>query len=388
MSTHTRDWDETFPADSQQLGDLADEQRKQKVDMRERMEVDHYWSGDSDLENYTADGYHKKVTLTGDSDIDSLTVPAGSCIFYSKEHDGVLKPFFKTSSGIFPIFGNEDAARGYLRLSLDGQDDESVAPYIPDGSAIELNDIIYLIDADTTPTGTLANGETWVVCEEDGSGGLEFTYSQTEPVWNHSKGWWYSSDGSKRYLIVLWYDETDEIDGTTYRGKRLVTTDDMNTWVRHEQSLTDLYNTDGDVRWEAGGLTFNMSPFNVKAGQTWEVAVRFYADWEYSSSWDDSPDLEYNGFRIDAVGTADISIDNSGDFSFSSAYLFYHLASYNNTPSSWRNVFSPTGGTGENKTLLRITSDGTLGIGEDYSYSFYDKWAKIENCAVTFRRIV
>lgn len=64
MSSHTNAINLTTPADSDGAGaSLGQGSRDDKLDIKERMELDHVWANEQDQEKQDADGYHKKVTL-------------------------------------------------------------------------------------------------------------------------------------------------------------------------------------------------------------------------------------------------------------------------------------------------------------------------------------
>lgn len=91
----SRTWDssyEALPPDTVEQAVLgASRIRQVKIDVRERLSVDHSWLGDSD------DGKHKQVTLTELED-DPVTV-ASEGYLYTKDVEGIAELFFKDSAG-------------------------------------------------------------------------------------------------------------------------------------------------------------------------------------------------------------------------------------------------------------------------------------------------
>ena len=94
---HTNSWDETAPANSTQAGNGAEEIRKLKTDIKERLEMDHHMSGELDTDEPDAEGRHKKVTMTVLAD-DPAHI-TGTAILYMKA-DGL---YYRTADGIFKV---------------------------------------------------------------------------------------------------------------------------------------------------------------------------------------------------------------------------------------------------------------------------------------------
>ena len=85
-------WDETKPDDNGLAGDGDDEIKGLKARVKERMELDHHFSGELDPLEGDCDGYHKKITLKAlDDDPTPLT---GTGVIYTKEVDGIIELFF------------------------------------------------------------------------------------------------------------------------------------------------------------------------------------------------------------------------------------------------------------------------------------------------------
>lgn len=91
---HTNTWNTTEPLNTRQAGKGAEELRKVKINIKERLDVDHYMNGELDTTIAGADGHHRKVTLVVQtSDPDAIT---DAIIIYAKS-DGI---YFRTSTAI------------------------------------------------------------------------------------------------------------------------------------------------------------------------------------------------------------------------------------------------------------------------------------------------
>ena len=89
---HTRDWDESIPPNSQAAALGATRIRDMKVDIQERMLIDHIW--DSTVND---DGLHKQVTMA--EQIDPAAPAADYVVLYAKDSGGVSHLFMRESSG-------------------------------------------------------------------------------------------------------------------------------------------------------------------------------------------------------------------------------------------------------------------------------------------------
>ena len=92
--THSNIWSITTPTDEEQAGEGAAELRKEKVDIKERLAVDHCMNGIIDTSQVGADGQHRKATfVVQPTDPDALT---GAIIIYAKA-DGL---YFRSATAI------------------------------------------------------------------------------------------------------------------------------------------------------------------------------------------------------------------------------------------------------------------------------------------------
>lgn len=89
---HTRIWDETLPPNSQAAAQGALRIRDMKVDITERMAIDHYWDVD-----VNTDGWHKQVTLPELGADPVAAVNHG--IVYTKDVAGTTHLFFRANDG-------------------------------------------------------------------------------------------------------------------------------------------------------------------------------------------------------------------------------------------------------------------------------------------------
>src|SRR3990172_2018461 len=94
MTAFTRTWNtalEAIPADANVVSEGAQRMRERWVDLRERLEVDHEFGGESGTPSEA--GYHKKLTLREQSSDPS--VPANNLSLYSKDVAGKTELFWK-----------------------------------------------------------------------------------------------------------------------------------------------------------------------------------------------------------------------------------------------------------------------------------------------------
>ena len=94
---HTNAWSTTTPANDALAGKGAEELINIKVDIKERLALDHYMDGELDDTKGTAEGRHRKVTLTALSNNPTLIANTG--IVYAKS-DGL---YFINSAGIVKL---------------------------------------------------------------------------------------------------------------------------------------------------------------------------------------------------------------------------------------------------------------------------------------------
>lgn len=95
MTTFTRTWNASYeadPADTDNASEGAARIREVKVDVGERLDVDHAWAGDAD------DGKHNKVTFDAVQGSDP-TLETGEGAIYTKTVSGVSELFYQDSDG-------------------------------------------------------------------------------------------------------------------------------------------------------------------------------------------------------------------------------------------------------------------------------------------------
>jgi hypothetical protein len=90
---HTRIWDETAPANSQAIAQGAQRIREMKVDITERMAIDHVWD-----ESVNTDGRHKQVTML-ELGADPAAPAANYGVVYTKDVTGTTHLFFRANDG-------------------------------------------------------------------------------------------------------------------------------------------------------------------------------------------------------------------------------------------------------------------------------------------------
>ena len=91
MTTFTNAWDETLPTDAEDAKDGASRIRNFKIDVSERVEVDHSFAGDAN------DGAHKKVTLLEQAA--NPTNAANTGFLYTKDVSGATELFYEDEAG-------------------------------------------------------------------------------------------------------------------------------------------------------------------------------------------------------------------------------------------------------------------------------------------------
>ena len=107
----TRAWDITTPADTDFIGEGDDALRDLKVDIKERIEIDHWFNNVTDPNQGNCDGYHKKVTLLAQETAPANVVGAG--LVYTKVVDGVVELFYKDDAGT----ENQLTENGVIKLN-------------------------------------------------------------------------------------------------------------------------------------------------------------------------------------------------------------------------------------------------------------------------------
>jgi len=201
---YKRTWNaanEASPADSDDRSAGAEKIRYLKVDIRERMEKDHYM----DIAGTDADhGEHKQVTLRSGA---APTYQASKVIVYAKNVDGVAELFAKDGDG------NEIqiTGAGAPNAFASGTKTLFYQDTAPAGWTINntLNDKLVYITK-----GSAAGGEK--------GGSAHSTGVWTQPTHTHSigshkhevtlpaSGWSYVSGGLKGYLTVGGYNKAKD----------------------------------------------------------------------------------------------------------------------------------------------------------------------------------
>ena len=106
------EWSETLPNDNGFAGDGDDEIVAAKAGIKERLELDHQFSGELDPLEGDCDGYHKKLTMKAQSS--DPTPLTGAGVLYTKLVDDVVELFFKDeTTGVV----NQLTEQGVLSLN-------------------------------------------------------------------------------------------------------------------------------------------------------------------------------------------------------------------------------------------------------------------------------
>lgn len=217
---YTRTWNaanEASPADSDDRSAGAEKIRHLKVDIRERMEKDHYMDiAGADA----AHGEHKQVTLRSGA---APTHQASKVIVYAKDVDEVAELFAKDgdgneiqitgafASGTKTLFYQDTAPTGWT--IEDTLDDKLV--FITKGSAAggEKGGSAHSTGVWTQPTHTHSIG------------------SHTHAVTLPAGGWSYTFDATPGYLTTGWFNQA--VDRTVWSAESVGTTGasrTANTW--------------------------------------------------------------------------------------------------------------------------------------------------------------
>ena len=174
----TRTWDTTTPADTGYAGDGDDEIRNTKVDLKERLELDHYMDGELDPLEGDCDGYHRKATLYAQAtDPTPLT---GTGVIYTKIVDGVTELFFRdattgtinqlTENGVLSLntLANDIDANGYGITGADILESDEVTAGILNVTTIAKTgtEVVTNLNADKIDSCdvqiTIANSDAYV----------------------------------------------------------------------------------------------------------------------------------------------------------------------------------------------------------------------------------
>ncbi len=94
MASFTRTWNTAYeqsPADTDNASEGAQRIRNSRIDLRERLEIDHSLAGDTD------DGEHKKVTLIEQASDPSTVANRG--FLYTKDDGGATELYYKDAGG-------------------------------------------------------------------------------------------------------------------------------------------------------------------------------------------------------------------------------------------------------------------------------------------------
>lgn len=91
MPTHTNSWSNAAPADADDINQGAAEMRKFRLDVDERMDVDHDWPASTD------GGYHTAVHMKEQAADPASVLNVGT--IYTKDEAGVTMPYYMDSAG-------------------------------------------------------------------------------------------------------------------------------------------------------------------------------------------------------------------------------------------------------------------------------------------------
>lgn len=113
MPSYTNSWNESTPAGTDPISLGDNEIRQLKVDIRERLNTDH-WFPSADVAN---SGYHRPVHIVEEASDPTAVADVG--VLYTKDSGGVTELFYRDSAG------------GITQLTVNGQLSTDQADYTP-----------------------------------------------------------------------------------------------------------------------------------------------------------------------------------------------------------------------------------------------------------------
>lgn len=110
MPTHTNSWSNTAPLDADDINQGAAEMRKFRLDVDERMDIDHDWPASTD------GGYHTAVHLKEQAGDPAAVANVGAV--YTKDVSGVSMPYYIDSAGaVYPIITTKEPEQYITELA-------------------------------------------------------------------------------------------------------------------------------------------------------------------------------------------------------------------------------------------------------------------------------
>lgn len=114
---HSRTFDKTDPADADLAGLGAQEIRELKGDVEERMQLDHYFTSDTDTDNQDSDGHHKQLTL--EKKATTPTAISGAGILFVKD-ETIAEMEYINSDGAIQITENGNLKKSSFEVKTRG----------------------------------------------------------------------------------------------------------------------------------------------------------------------------------------------------------------------------------------------------------------------------
>ena len=205
---HTRTWDtayEATPPNTQNASQGAQRIREFKLDVRERLTLDHSWAGDND------DGRHKWVALVEQSsDPGNLT---NKGFLYTKEVDSLTELFYEddagtlfqvTSNGKLLVLGtNNSWTKGQAVAEVQVTYAATIAPDAALSNAfwVDLTGNVIL----DQPTNPKAGQVVTILFKQDATGSRTLTFGTTL-YGNAGNDWALTTDANAIDLLTLYYD--------------------------------------------------------------------------------------------------------------------------------------------------------------------------------------
>ena len=150
---------------------------------------------------------------------------------------------------------------GLHAISLTNFDNTS-APEIAGGSAIEVNGALFFADVDESISGSPSDGNIYVKIVPDGAtADAEFT--NTAPVWDEEKQGWYSptvGEENERYLNFIMVKA-----GASYTKYNYMGYNDLAEYFQNDVKVVGAIALNGDIYLEGDSYNINHSVFSKTA---------------------------------------------------------------------------------------------------------------------------
>ena len=205
---HTRTWDapyEATPPNTQNASQGAQRIREFKLDVRERLTLDHSWAGDND------DGRHKFVSLVEQAGDPGNLADKG--FLYTKEVDSLTELFYEddagtlfqiTSNGKLLVLGTNNAwTKGQAVAEVEITYGSTITPDASLSNAfwVDLTGNVIL----ASPTNPKSGQVLTILFKQDATGSRTLTFGATL-YGNAGNDWTLSTGANDIDLLTLYYD--------------------------------------------------------------------------------------------------------------------------------------------------------------------------------------